>query len=126
MGFEQFPNTGTSTRGVDYPSLAIYRTGTGRFNQEAVRKWFDGVDTVGIYIDREATQLGVERNPGAHGYSVANISEGATLSMQGVCSSLGVDVHRLDEPVYLELENDPDEGLLVADLDPLLEVAGDE
>lgn len=126
MGFEP-AGVGPQGRPSTVPQLTVYiGTGTCRINACAAAKWFDGddVDTIAFHVDHDATRVGIERNaPLPEAYQLHHQNSGCRCA----CGSLldAFDVPDVDEIVHLDLEHDADEGLLIADATPLLEV-GDE
>jgi len=123
MGFERVKGGYGSYR--DNPVLSVYSTGTLRFNSVAAREWFDDVDSVTFYVDEEAKRLGIARGDGD--YTVRRQDNCVGIEVYGMqaLKALGVDPDELESSVRLELEHDPQEGLLVADAAPLLkEVSG--
>ena len=107
------------------PELSLYKNGNARLNRPAVEKFLEGVDSIAFYADTEENRLGINRGDqgpfskqvqiGDHGgfqfYLGAVLREEFDLLVEDITTSIAVSV-----------EHDADEGLLVADLDPFLEV----
>ena len=108
----------------DIPVLSVYSTGTLRFNSVATREWFDGVDSVTFYVDEEADRLGIARGNGDYSVRRQDDRVGSEVYGMQALKKLGADPDDIESAVQLELEHDPQEGLLVADATPLLEHIG--
>jgi len=112
----------------DGPQLAIYPDGSGRINAAADRRWFDDTDAVEFYVDAEGRALGLARcsEPGDHAYAATRSGgrPGRDVALTNVLAHLGIAADDLDETVYVRLEHNPREGLLVGDLDALFDAVG--
>lgn len=124
MGFEAIGVDPRGRRAPD-PQLTIYlRQRRARFNVAAYEAWCDGVETVVFHVDHDAADIGIELDaPLPDAYRLSEADGGASTSCTTLLDALSLT--DVDETVRLDLEYDPDEGLLVADATPLLEVAGD-
>jgi hypothetical protein len=124
MGFDQH-RAERNRRALTEPALAIYKNGNGRFNKAAVDEWLSDVDAVELYLDHDAGELGVARG-GDPTDGAFTLSHDHVISVDGILSKFGIRRTDIDTAVHLLFEHDPDEGLFVADLDPLLEVRTDD
>ena len=107
--------------------LAVYANGGARFNATASREWLADVDVVEIYVDRDDGRIGIARGGDAgSGWRLQDGDAGRQFSFRGALSELGVAVADIDAPVHLDLAHDVEEGLLIADADPLIQEATDE
>jgi hypothetical protein len=124
MGFEP-TGVGPQGRPSLTPQLTVYvHTGDCRVNAAAATEWFDGVDTIAFHVDHDHGRVGIERNaPLPEAYQLVHQESGCRCACGTLLDAL--DVPDADEIVHLDLEHDPDEGLLVADATPLLEVGDD-
>ena len=120
MSFERVRKTGGNTH--ETPQLAVYTQLKGRFNKTATEQFFKDVDCVEFYVDIESNRLGIARGgTGPDAYTVRDSGIGASVTLRSALGKFGIQAGDIDESVRLPLEQDPDEGLLVADLAPLLE-----
>ncbi len=112
--------------GRENPTLAIYPDGGGRLNTVASQQWFDAVDTIGIYHDAETHRLGINRNDeSAHALTATADGKGISITARRILDAIGASPDDVGSAVHLPLEHDPAEGLIVADLDPLLAEVND-
>jgi hypothetical protein len=108
------------------PVLSIYTNGDGRFNVHAVGRWLEDVDRVEFYTDIKTTRLWITLDEeDQHSYSLsATAGGGLSISMRAVLRKFGVDYAALDSAVRCPLEYDEQEGLLIADLQPVVDAVG--
>ncbi|MDQ2053197.1 hypothetical protein [Halobellus sp. H-GB7] len=124
MTFDRVEKRHGGSYAKDEPQLAIYPAGTARFNKSASCKWLGDVDVVEFYVDREGRQLGIARG-GDPDDAWALISDGPGygVSFRGILSQFGLSREVIGQTVYLDLDHDASEGLLVADAEPLFDEA---
>jgi len=108
------------------PMLSVYTNGHARFNVHAVGRWLEDVDRVEFYTDIKATRLGIALGEeDQHSYSLsAATGGGLTVPMRAVLRTFGVDYADIDSAVRCPLEYDESEGLLIADLQPVVDAVG--
>jgi len=122
MSFERVQKDASGGPGTSTSLLAVYPSGEARFNAAAGREWLDDVEYVEFYVDRDSGRIGIARGGDADGaWRLQDDEPGCSVSFRGTLSKLGVDVDDLDASVSLELERDHEEGLLIADAEPLFE-----
>lgn len=122
MSFER-----VGTRGhAEAPCITIVADGnTAYVNQAGCEQYFQDVDHVELYADHERSRIGIARN-GETGRSTRLRSRegaGLSLSITPLLRAFDITTADLDSGVRLALEHDPDEGLLIADAEPLLKEA---
>ncbi len=122
-GFQRYGKQNYGTPHSDDPLFTVYRSGSGRFNKTAVDQWFDGVENVVYYTNPEADQLGISLGgSGADAYTLTHQDTGgAECAITTVLREYGIEVDDLDSSVTLDVERDPEKGLLVVDLTPLVQ-----
>jgi hypothetical protein len=97
-----------------------------RFNKAAVEAYFDDVGGVQFYFDAAEDRLGIALTASeADGHSTSGDGPGYNVSARRMYHKIGVDWTDLSHGVGVDLERDPDEGLLVCDLAPLREAVDD-
>jgi hypothetical protein len=112
---------------MDEPMASVYPDGQIRFNAKATERWLADADSVGLYADVAAGRFGVSvGETGEDSYSLSNVHGGAVVRCRRALARIGVDLDATDEAVRLPVSYDPDEGLLIVDCEPALEVAADE
>lgn len=107
------------------PELSIYKNGDARLNKPAVERFLEGVDSIAFYADTEANRLGIARgDSGPFSKEVETGDHGGFQFYLGAVlrEEFDILVEDVTESMALSVEHDPDEGLLVADLDAFLEV----
>lgn len=125
MSFEKVrPNGGPNPFAKKF--LAIYSVGKGRFSKPAADAWLEDVDRVELYADTENRRIGIARGGGDDAYSLNTSNEdgGPSVMVRSLLRQFGIDYEEIDSSVRLELERDHEEGLLIADAEPLFEEAG--
>lgn len=125
MSFEQVrPERGPNAAGKKF--LAVYSTGKGRFSQPAADEWLDEVDRVELYADTEGQRVGIARGGGDDAYTLSCSDRGGPgVGLRSLLRQLGIDYEDMTSSVRLELERDHEEGLLIADAEPLFEEVND-
>ena len=111
---------------ADNPELSIYSTGDARFNAATAKGPLAGVESAGFEPDPEADELCVIL--GENGDDAKPLREeygGRGIYACDLLSEFGVSSRDIHETVHLPVENDLDRGILVVDMEPLLEVVGD-
>jgi hypothetical protein len=115
------------TRGhAEAPCITVISDGnTAYINQPGCEQFFEDVDHVELYADHERGRIGIARN-GETGRSTRLRSRegaGLSLSITPLLRSFGIEAADLDSGVRLPLEHDHEEGLLIADAEPLIKEA---
>jgi hypothetical protein len=112
---------------MNEPVASLYRSGHIRFNAEAAERWLADADSVGLYVDVATGRFGVSvGETGEDSYSLSTMDGGAGVYCKQALDRIGVDLDAIDEAVRLPVSYDPDEGLLIVDCEPALEVVVDE
>lgn len=106
--------------------LSIYSSGQGRFNAATVDTLLEEVEAAGFEPDPKARKLRVILNEdGQDAKRLRNHSYGRGFYVGDLLREFGICIRDIDGPVHLAIENDPDQGVLVVDVEPLLEVVDD-
>lgn len=125
MSFERVEKRGGRTADVD-PLFTIYPRLEGRFNKTATVQYLADVDRVEFFVDTDGTRLGIARGgSGDDSYTLIRDGSGRAASLRSALREFGLQQGDVEESVALPIEHDPDEGLLVVDLDPLFEEVPD-
>ena len=124
MTFERVQKTRGGSSVTEPPRLAVYPSGGARFNKAASDEYLADVDVVEFYVDPDVCQLGIARGGDPDdAWKLSSDGPGHGVSFRTTLSEFGVSVDAIESTIYLDIEHDPSEGLLIADADPLLEAA---
>jgi len=100
--FEQVKNNYGKSDG---PALTIRQGNTCYINADASKKWFSDVDSVGVYVDRENSLIGLA--PGENGdasYSLSHLdNSGISLKLNRALNELGIDRDQMDGKLIIPL-----------------------
>ena len=122
MAFQRVQKSRGGRRAKSSPRLSVYPSGRARFNAAASEEWLEEVDVVEFYVDAEENQLGIARGGDPdEAWALSPDDPGYDVSFRTVLTQFGVDIDAIDSTVYLDLDRNVSEGLLVADLAPLFE-----
>jgi hypothetical protein len=125
-GFTKHSKGNYGAAALQKPTFTVYENGSARFNKAAADQYLPNVETVTYYTDIETGRLGISLGgTDSDAYTLTHQDNGgAECHLRSVLTEFGVRVDGLDESHTLDLERDPDAGLLVIDLTPVLEDGG--
>jgi hypothetical protein len=105
----------------------LYKHGVVAFNDEAGKRWFQGVDRVEIHVS-DGTEVGFKPttvdNTGTYAFTRESTGDGGHVAFRSVLSHYGVWHEKLDESVALPVRYDNDHGMVVVDLADVVDKHG--
>ena len=99
---------------------------SGYLSVGAVREFFDGVDRVAFYVDRDTSRIAIVEDEGESSYSLSSKSGGANVAVMQPLREIGVEQDDLDEAHVCPMEEDDETGYAVVDVKEVVEAATDD
>lgn len=101
------------------PGAKLYKHGELRFNSEAGKRWFRGVEHVEIFVSESETEIGIkpasETRPGTYKYR-RDGQHGGAVAVRSVLSKYGIWHERMDESIALPVRYDKSGEMAVVDI----------